>query len=108
MKLVYPALITPTDSGGYFIKVPDINSCITTGKTLEEALDNIRDALGGCLCVLEDVSQPLPKPSAPAAVCDGQSTVILVDIDLLEYRKETETKAIRKNLACPARQISAE
>lgn len=102
MRRVYPALLTSTESGGYFIKVPDVNGCITTGKSLEEALDNIRDALAGCLCVLEDVGQPLPEPSAPSAIADDHATVALVDVDLLEYRKETDTKAVRKNVSMPA------
>ena len=102
MRRVYPALLEPIESGGFFIRVPDVNGCITTGKTLEEALDNIRDALAGCLCVLEDVGQPLPEPSAPSAVDNDQSTVVLVDVDLLEYRKETDTKAVRKNVSMPA------
>ena len=102
MKRVYPALLAHTESGGYFVKVPDVSGCITTGKTLEEALDNIRDALAGCLCVLEDVNQPLPEPSAPADIADDASTVVLVDVDLLEYRKETDTRAVRKNVSMPA------
>lgn len=102
MRKVYPALLTPDESGGFFIRVPDVNGCITTGRTLEETLVNIRDALAGCLCVLEDVGQPLPDPSAPAVVADGLSTVVLVDVDLLEYRKETDTKAVRKNVSMPA------
>lgn len=102
MRKVYPALLSAAESGGFFIRVPDVSGCITTGRTLEEALDNVRDALAGCLCVLEDVGQPLPEPSAPAAVADGESTVVLVDIDLLEYRKETDTKAVRKNVSMPA------
>lgn len=83
MRKVYPALLATTESGGFFVRVPDVSGCITTGKTLEEALDNIRDALAGCLCVLEDVGQPLPEPSAPAVIADGESTVVLVDVDLL-------------------------
>lgn len=46
--------------------------------------------------------QPLPEPSAHSAVDDDQSTVVLVDVDLLEYRKETDTKAVRKNVSMPA------
>ena len=102
MRRVYPALLETTESGGYFIRVPDVSGCITTGKTLEETLDNIRDALAGCLCVLEDVGQPLPEPSDPAAVADDRATVVLVDVDLLEYRKETDTRAVRKNVSMPA------
>lgn len=102
MRRVYPALLETMESGGYFIRVPDVNGCITTGDTLEETLDNIRDALAGCLCVLEDVGQPLPEPSDPAAVNDAKATVVLVDVDLLEYRKETDTRAVRKNVSMPA------
>ncbi len=102
MKRVYPALLRQTETGDFFLRVPDVSGCITTGRTLEEALDNIRDALAGCLCVLEDVGQPLPEPSAPSAVADGGSTVVLVDVDLLEYRKETDTRAVRKNVSMPA------
>lgn len=102
MRIVYPALLSPTDSGGYFIRVPDISGCITTGRNLEEALENIRDALAGCLCVLEDEGHPLPEPSTPAAIADSTATVVLVDVDLLEYRKETDTRAVRKNVSMPA------
>jgi len=102
MRRVYPALLAPTESGGYIIKVPDVPGCLTTGRTLEEALDNIRDALAGCLCVLEDVGQTLPEASNPSTISDGMSTVVLVDVDLLEYRRETDTKAVRKNVSMPA------
>ena len=102
MRRVYPALLTTSESGRFIIRVPDVSGCLTTGKTLEEALDNIRDALSGCLCALEDVGEPLHEPSAPSAVDDDQSTVVLVDVDLLEYRKETDTKAVRKNVSMPA------
>lgn len=102
MKKVYPALLSSTDSGKYVIKVPDVAGCVTTGNTIDEALDNIRDALAGCLCVLEDVGEQLPVPSAPAAVADDQAAVVLVDVDLLAYRQETDTRAVRKNVSLPA------
>lgn len=102
MRKVYPARLSTKESGGYFIRVPDVSGCVTSGRTIEEALDNIRDALAGCLCVLEDEGQSLPDPSDPARVADDLSTVVLVDVDLLEYRRETDTKAVRKNVSMPA------
>ncbi len=102
MRRVYPALLKQTDSGDYLIMVPDVSGCTATGKTIEEVLDKIRDVLAKCLCVLEDIGQSLPKPSLPFAIADGQATVVLVDVDLLEYRKETDTKAVRKNVSMPA------
>ena len=102
MRKVYPALLKEDKGRGFFIRVPDVPGCITSGENLEEALDNIRDALAGCLCVLEDVGKPLPEATTPSEIADGQSTVVLVDVDLLEYRKETDSQAIRKNVSMPA------
>lgn len=102
MKKVYPALLTTSESGKCFIRVPDVSGCATSGKTIEEALENIRDALAGCLCVLEDVGQPLPVPSAPSAIVEDGATIALVDVDLLKYRQETDTRAVRKNVSLPA------
>lgn len=102
MRKVYPALLSTKESGGFVIRVPDVPGCVTSGRDMEEALDNIRDALAGCLCVLEDTGNPLPEASTPAAIAADQATVVLVDVDLLEYRKETDTQAVRKNVSMPA------
>lgn len=102
MKKVYPALLASSEGGGYVIRVPDVSGCITTGATIEEALDNIRDALAGCLCVLEDIGEPLPAPSEPFSVAEDGSTVVLIDVDLLEYRRATDTRVVRKNVSLPA------
>lgn len=102
MKSIYPALLARTESGGYVIRVPDVKGCVTTGDSVEDALDCIRDALAGCLCVLEDEGQPLPVPSTPDKVAEEGATVVLIDVDLIAYRQETDTRAVRKNVSLPA------
>lgn len=104
MKKVYAAVITPIpDSGGYAVRVPDVSGCITTGADIQEALENIKDALAGCLCTLEDYNDPVPEPTAPEAVeHDADSIIALVDVDTLKYREETDTRAVRKNVSMPA------
>lgn len=32
---------------GYVVDVPELNGCMSQGKTLDEALDNIKDAIRG-------------------------------------------------------------
>lgn len=102
MKAIYAALLEPLNGEGYAIRVPDVSGCVTTGKDLVEAMDNIQDALCGCLCVLEDEGQLIPPPTAPEAVGDGKQTVVLVQVDTDKYRRETDTRAIRKNVSLPA------
>lgn len=105
MKAIYPALMSEFNECGevgYVIKVPDVPGCVTTANTLEDALSMIEDALSACLCVLEDEDAPINPPSAPKDIAEDGSTVILVKVDTIEYRKETDTKAVRKNVSLPS------
>lgn len=94
MKAVYAAVLTPVcDSSGYVARVPDVNGCITTGNDLQDALENIRDALAASLCTLEDLFQPIPMPSTAETVQrDSDSIITMVDVDTAKYRKETEIR----------------
>lgn len=104
MKGVFAAVLTPVpESGGYAARVPDVNGCITSGRNIQETIDNVKDALAACLCTLEDFNEPLPVPTAPEAIeHDSGSVIALVDIDTLKYREETDTRAVRKNVSMPA------
>lgn len=39
--------------GGYVVDVPSLPGCMSQGKTKEEAIDNIKEAIGGYLAVLK-------------------------------------------------------
>ena len=39
------------EEGGYWAEVPAIPGCATQGETMEELLDNLREAIEGCLLV---------------------------------------------------------
>ena len=54
MKL--KVIVQEAGEGGYWAEVPSIPGCGTQGETFEELLQNIYDAVEGCLSV--DVSQP--------------------------------------------------
>lgn len=104
MKAVYVAVLTPIpDNGGYAARVPDIDGCITTGVDIQDTITNIRDALAGCICTLEDYNQPIAKPAAPESIQHAEDSFLaLIDVDTLKYREETDTRAVRKNVSMPA------
>ena len=104
MKAIYIAVLCPKENGkGYHINVPDVPGCATSGKDLVDALEQMRDALAGCLCVLEDEGQSLPIARLPEAFAkEPDQTLALIDVDTLKYRMETDTKAVRKNVSLPA------
>lgn len=52
MKL--KVVVHEAEEGGYWAEVPSISGCATQGETFEELLENIYEAVEGCLSV--DVS----------------------------------------------------
>jgi predicted RNase H-like HicB family nuclease len=58
MKL--KVIVHTAEEGGYWAEVPGIPGCATQGETFEELLQNIYEAVEGCLSV-EAPSEPLPE-----------------------------------------------
>ena len=47
MKL--KVIVHKADEGGYWAEVPSVAGCATQGETIEELLENIREAVEACL-----------------------------------------------------------
>jgi predicted RNase H-like HicB family nuclease len=47
----YRVMVEKGEDSGYVVHCPAIPGCHSQGKTVEEALENIRDAIRGCLAV---------------------------------------------------------
>lgn len=55
-----PLVLTPQPEGGYTVTSPILPELVTEGDTLEEALNNIQDALKAVIETYEDLGRPLP------------------------------------------------
>lgn len=104
MKYIYTATFSPNeDHTKFFARVPDLPGCITTGDSLQDAIEQITDAASGWLVVAEDegleISPPTPQPNVPTEKGDFLS---LIQIDTIAYRSQTDTRAVRKNVSLPA------
>lgn len=53
-------VIHDAEEGGFWAEVPGIPGCATQGDSFEELLQNLYDAVEGCLSV--DVQMPPPAP----------------------------------------------
>ena len=53
--------LQPEPEGGYTISVPSLPGCISYGKTFEEAIEMIKDAMAGWLFVARDEGIPIPE-----------------------------------------------
>jgi predicted RNase H-like HicB family nuclease len=59
MKL--KVIVHDAEEGGFWAEVPAIPGCATQGDTFEELLQNLYDAIEGCLSV--DVQSPPDDPA---------------------------------------------
>ncbi|MCA9430907.1 MAG: type II toxin-antitoxin system HicB family antitoxin [Candidatus Omnitrophica bacterium] len=65
--MVYHVYVEPGEDFGYVAHCPAIPGCSSQGDSLEEALDNIRDAIRGCLEALDPALIP-PRSDRTFAV----------------------------------------
>ncbi len=54
-------LLYPGEDGYFVIEVPSLPGCISQGKTREEALANIEEAIALYIEVLQDRGEPVPE-----------------------------------------------
>jgi predicted RNase H-like HicB family nuclease len=89
-KDAYPIVFCETPSGGYIVDVPDLPVCFSDGKTIEEGVKNVEEAITLHLKGLARDNDPIPKPTQ------------LKNMNLQEYSEDkvvliTTIKAMKAN-----------
>jgi predicted RNase H-like HicB family nuclease len=64
------AVIIEQAEGNYSAYVPDLPGCVSTGATIGEIEQNIRDAINFHIDGLREDGLPIPKPSTLVEYCD--------------------------------------
>lgn len=102
-KLFYPALFHRAEEGGFWISFPDLPECLTQGETMAEAYEMAVDALGLALTSREDENMPIPSASDPSQIAvTSDSFLVVIEFDMLAYKKRTDSHAVKKTLSIPA------
>ena len=55
----FATIVDRDEDGMWVIECPSIPGCVSQGRTREEALENIREAIAGCLEVRAESGLPL-------------------------------------------------
>lgn len=100
----YPIAVEPgTGSHAYGVVVPDLPGCFSAGDTLEEALDNAKEAIELWLEVAIDEGAAIPEPRSLAELQRKREfkgwTWAVVAVDIAALSDKTE----RINITLPSR-----
>lgn len=52
--MYFRAIIHDAEEGGYWAEVPALPGCMTEGDTMDELFANLKEAIRGCLAVLNE------------------------------------------------------
>lgn len=103
MKYIYTAVFSSGEGNKVYARVPDLPGCITTGKDLQDAIDQITDAAAGWLVVAEDEGLPIHAATLQSEVPHEEGDELsFIRVDTIAYRAMTDTHAVRKNVSLPA------
>lgn len=101
-KLFYPAVFHKAEEGGFWVTFPDIPECMTQGEDMQQAYEMAVEALGLSITTMEEEGEELPKASAPDMVLTEEgSFLVVVEFDLMEYRRRNCSHAVKKTLSIP-------
>lgn len=102
-RLFFPAIFEKEETG-YSVFFPDIKGCNTEGDSIEEAYMMAVDAIGLMYTTYkENLHEEFPRASHPEdiKIKEGQ-TLVLVELDVMAYRRKYENKAVKKTLSIPS------
>ena len=64
----YTVIIEPADDGTFSVSVPDLPGCVSTGRTRDEAIESIREAIQGHVRMLREMGDPVPPPRSQSHI----------------------------------------
>lgn len=99
MKYIYPAKFIIQENG-YTVDFLDFN-CTTEGDNLEEAIEMAKEAMGFYLEDLSNIDIPNPTLSFNNIKLEKNEFISLIELDIDEYRKKYDNKAVKKTLTIP-------
>lgn len=104
--MYYPIVIHQEDDSAYGVIVPDMPGCHSAGETMNEALENVAEAIDFHLEGMAEDGAEIPAPSDLEGLKDNPDyaggTWVLVPVDLSRYLGTAQ----RINISLPNRLIT--
>jgi predicted RNase H-like HicB family nuclease len=105
MKYVYPAIFKPEEDK-ILVSVPDLPGLHTFGNSMADALFMAQDAIEMWLWNAENSCETIPPASSHkkiAKACKSPDQVVsMVAADTDEYRRQNDSRCVKKTLSIPS------
>lgn len=104
MNYIYPAVFYREDDGKFSVIFHDLNDLATYGDNLADAFAMAQEACGQYLFTSLRDGEPLPAPTPIEEVEKDEDAAFinLICVDLDEYARLYDDKAVKKTLSIPA------
>lgn len=100
-NLFYPAVFHPAEEGGFWVSFPDFEECFTQGEDKQEAYEMAVEALGLAITTMEEEGITIPQASLPDQIKPEDGFLMVIQFDLMEYRRKHCSRSVKKTLSIP-------
>lgn len=100
---VFPAIIESGERN-YSVYFPDLPGCVSSGTSIQEAINESKEALAFHLWGMEQDGEAIPAPSNYKDIKDEISpddVLCYIDVNMFSIRKEMNNKPVKKTLTIP-------
>lgn len=99
----FPAIIEKEEHN-YSVYFPDLPGCVSSGKNIQEAIKESKEALAFHLWGMEQDNEAIPVPSNYEDLKEkisANNILCYIDVNMFNIRKEMNNKPIKKTLTIP-------
>lgn len=95
---IYPAIFIKEEDGSYSVTFPDLDGAFTCGADFQEAIYMAKDCLELNLSTLDEMP---PVSDLENIKLNKGEHIVMVQADMLEFKKKYDNKLIKKTLTLP-------
>ena len=99
---IFPCVFIYKESGGIGIYFPDLDGCVSSGESEQEACHNAKEALSLHLYGMEQDNEEIPNPSSIRDLeLENDESPVLVEVYMPSFRAKQDNKFVKKTLTIP-------
>ncbi|MCE2400441.1 type II toxin-antitoxin system HicB family antitoxin [Candidatus Poribacteria bacterium] len=92
----FMSILPPEEGGGYLIEFPDLPGCMSDGETIEETIENGKDAVFCWIETAKDFGDEIPQPGS-ADVFNGDWIRQLPEHIQIQLSQRAEQEGVNLN-----------